>query len=77
MRAEGRRRDGSRGRMIPGANHDMPRPMIDEAMTDRIIRVVFRDKLVLDTPVIEITGFLRTGLACHHACRMMAEASYF
>lgn len=30
-----------------------------------------------DTPVIEITGFLRTGLACRHACRMMAEASYF
>ena len=32
--------------MIPGANHDMPHPMIDEAMTDRIMRVVFRDKLV-------------------------------
>lgn len=32
--------------MIPGANHDMPRSMIDEAMTDRIMRVVFRDKLV-------------------------------
>ena len=31
----------------------------------------------LDTPVIEITGFLRTGLACRRACRMMAEASYF
>lgn len=46
MRAEGRRRDESRGRMIPGANRDMPRPMIDEAMTDRIMRVVFRDKLV-------------------------------
>lgn len=39
MRADGRRR------MIPGANHDMPRPMIDEAMTGRIMRVVFRDKL--------------------------------
>lgn len=71
MRADGRRR------MIPGANHDMPRSMVDEAMTDRIMRVVFRDKLVLDTPVIEITRFLRTGLACRHACRMMAEASYF
>lgn len=46
MRAEGRRRDGGRGRIIPGANHDMPRSMIDEAMTDRIMRVVFRDKLV-------------------------------
>lgn len=77
MRAKGRRRDESRSRMIPGANHDMPRSMIDEAMTGRIMRVVFRDKLVLDTPVIEITGFLRTGLACRHACRMMAEASYF
>lgn len=77
MRAKGRRRDGSRGGMIPGANHDMPHPIIDEAMTDRIMRVVFRDKLVLDTPVIKITGFLRTGLACRHACRMMAEASYF
>lgn len=32
--------------MIPGANRDMPRPIIDEAMTDRIMRVVFRDKLV-------------------------------
>ena len=46
MRAKGRRRDESRSRMIPGANHDMPRSMIDEAMTDRIMRVVFRDKLV-------------------------------
>lgn len=46
MRSEGRRRDESRSRMIPGANHDMPRSMIDEAMTDRIMRVVFRDKLV-------------------------------
>lgn len=44
--SSGRRQDGSRGRMIPGANHDMPRSMIDEAMTDRIMRVVFRDKLV-------------------------------
>lgn len=40
MRADGRRR------MIPGANHNMPRSMIDEAMTDRIMRVAFRDKLV-------------------------------
>lgn len=40
MRADGRRR------MIPGANHDMPHPIIDEAMTDRIMRGVFRDKLV-------------------------------
>ena len=46
MRAKGRRRDESRSRMIPGANHDMPRSMIDEAMTDRIMRVVFRDKIV-------------------------------
>ena len=46
MRAEGRRRNESRSRMIPGANHDMPRSIIDKAMTDRIMRVVFRDKLV-------------------------------
>lgn len=46
MRAKGRRRNESRGRMIPGANHDMPRSIIDKAMTDRIIRVVFGDKLV-------------------------------
>lgn len=32
--------------MIPGANHNMPHLIIDEAMTDRIMRVVFRDKLV-------------------------------
>lgn len=46
MRAEGRRRNESRSRMIPGANHDMPRSIIDKAMTDCIMRVVFRDKLV-------------------------------
>lgn len=46
MRAEDRRRNESRSRMIPGANHDMPRSIIDKAMTDRIMRVVFRDKLV-------------------------------
>lgn len=36
----------NRSRMILSANHDMPRSMIDEAMTDRVMRVVFRDKLV-------------------------------
>lgn len=36
----------NRSRMILSANHDMPRSMIDEAMTDRVMRVVFKDKLV-------------------------------
>lgn len=31
----------------------------------------------IDTPVVETTGFLRTGLACTRALGQTAEASHF
>lgn len=33
--------------------------------------------IVLDTPVVETTGFLRTGLAWIQAIRLNPEASHF